>query len=187
MKTYYSVLNIPKSASLDEIKSAYRLLASKYHPDVNSNPNANELFKLINRAYNTLSDQEKRKDYDNLIITDSIFRQKTEDNIVETSGFWPAISNTLATILTSLALALLLTSFVQWLAESGKILWSNTTIVSLLGGGIVGILLGFNNNFQGQEIFGKNFKIYKLSFWLLILFGFIVFSYSNYSALKALV
>jgi curved DNA-binding protein len=63
-RDYYKVLNISKNASQDEIKKAYRKLAREYHPDVNpDDPNAEEKFKDINEAYQVLSDEEKRKKY----------------------------------------------------------------------------------------------------------------------------
>jgi len=63
-RDYYEVLGIPKSASQDEIKNAFRTLARKYHPDVNKEPDAEEKFKEINEAYGVLSDPEKRAAYD---------------------------------------------------------------------------------------------------------------------------
>lgn len=61
----YSVLEIEKSASKEEIKKAYRRLAMKYHPDRNSwDKNAEEKFKQINEAYSILSDDGKRQQYD---------------------------------------------------------------------------------------------------------------------------
>jgi len=64
---YYAVLGVPRSASEKEIRSAYRKLARKYHPDVNAGDKANEeKFKEINEAYEVLSDPEKRKRYDEL-------------------------------------------------------------------------------------------------------------------------
>lgn len=59
-------MGVDKKASLDEIKSAYRKLARKYHPDVSKEPNAEERFKEIGEAYAVLSDSEKRKAYDQL-------------------------------------------------------------------------------------------------------------------------
>lgn len=66
-KDYYNILGVKKDASEKEIKSAYRKLARKFHPDVNpNNPDAEKRFKDINEAYAVLSDAEKRKKYDTL-------------------------------------------------------------------------------------------------------------------------
>ncbi len=64
-KNYYDLLDVKKSASDKEIKQAYRRLARKYHPDVNSGDKSAEAkFKEINAAYEVLSDKDKRKKYD---------------------------------------------------------------------------------------------------------------------------
>ncbi len=63
-KDYYEVLGVDKNASADEIKSAYRKLAKKYHPDVNKEAGASEKFKEIGEAYSVLGDEQKRKTYD---------------------------------------------------------------------------------------------------------------------------
>ncbi len=66
-KEYYEVLGVPRTATADEIKKAYRTLARKYHPDVNpDDPTAEDKFKELNEAYEVLSDPEKRKRYDEL-------------------------------------------------------------------------------------------------------------------------
>ena len=61
---YYSMLGVNKNASDEEIKSAYRQMAKKYHPDLNKTPEAAEKFKEINEAYSVLSDKQKRANYD---------------------------------------------------------------------------------------------------------------------------
>src|SRR6202045_3608792 len=66
-RDYYETLGVSKTASEDEIRSAFRKLARKYHPDVaKDKKNAEEKFKQINEAYEVLSDAEKRKKYDQL-------------------------------------------------------------------------------------------------------------------------
>lgn len=63
-RDYYEVLGVARSASLDDIKRAFRKLAMKYHPDRNKEPDAEQKFKEINEAYQVLSDQNKRNLYD---------------------------------------------------------------------------------------------------------------------------
>ena len=64
---YYAVLGVPASATQDEIKKKYRKLAAKHHPDKNPNdPKAAETFKGISEAYQTLGDEAKRKQYDDM-------------------------------------------------------------------------------------------------------------------------
>ena len=65
-KDYYEILGVARDASAQAIKSAYRKLARKYHPDVNKSSDAQEKFKDINEAYEVLGDDAKRKRYDQL-------------------------------------------------------------------------------------------------------------------------
>ena len=62
-KNYYEILGVSKDANSDDIKKAYRNLSKKYHPDVN--PEGEQKFKEIAEAYSILSDDQKRKQYDN--------------------------------------------------------------------------------------------------------------------------
>ena len=65
-KDYYKILDVPRDASDEVIKKAYRKLARKYHPDVSKEANAKERFQDVSEAYETLKDKEKRGAYDSL-------------------------------------------------------------------------------------------------------------------------
>ncbi len=94
-KDYYQILGVPRNASQEEIKKAYRRLALKYHPDRNrGNKEAEEKFKEINEAYAVLSDPEKRKQYDRFgsaeferrYTQEDIFRGFNFENIFQDLG-----------------------------------------------------------------------------------------------------
>ncbi len=78
-RDYYEVLGVQKNAPQDEIKSQYRKLALKFHPDRNKSHDAAEHFKEISEAYAVLSDSEKRKIYDTYGHTGVDGRYSTED------------------------------------------------------------------------------------------------------------
>ena len=63
-KDYYKVLGVNKNASEDDLKSAYKQLVKKYHPDISKEPNAEEKLKEVTEAYSVLSDKTKRQQYD---------------------------------------------------------------------------------------------------------------------------
>ena len=63
-RDYYEVLGVPRNATNDDLKQAFRRLARQYHPDVNKSPDAEEQFKEINEAYAILSDPDRRAAYD---------------------------------------------------------------------------------------------------------------------------
>ena len=81
MSNYYDILGVSKTATADEIKKAYRTLAFKYHPDRNpGNAEAEEKFKQISAAYDVLSDESKRRQYDMGYSTDSYSSSQTTGN-----------------------------------------------------------------------------------------------------------
>ena len=65
MKNYYDILGVSKDATQDDISKAFKQKARKLHPDVNHAPNAKDQFQELNEAYETLSDPDKRRQYDN--------------------------------------------------------------------------------------------------------------------------
>ncbi|KAI3348914.1 DnaJ domain-containing protein, partial [Clostridium botulinum] len=79
MKNYYKILGISESSNKDEIKKAFRNLAKKYHPDKNKdNKDAIEMFQQINEAYEILSNESSREEYDKKLNQNNSNRQKNE-------------------------------------------------------------------------------------------------------------
>ena len=94
-RDYYETLGVSKSASTEDIKSAYRKLALQYHPDRNKGPEAEAKFKEISEAYAVLSDASKRKMFDqygpegfsNQFSNEDIFRGADFESIFRNTGF----------------------------------------------------------------------------------------------------
>jgi molecular chaperone DnaJ len=80
-KNFYDILEINKNASQDEIKKAYRRLSLKYHPDKNSEEGAQEKFCDVSTAYETLSDQSKREEYDNPLSSAGVMNEEDIHNL----------------------------------------------------------------------------------------------------------
>lgn len=80
----YDTLGVSKGASSDEIKKAYRRLARKYHPDINKEKGAEDKFKEINAAYEILSDEKKRAQYDR--YGDSMFGGQSFSDFTRSAG-----------------------------------------------------------------------------------------------------
>jgi hypothetical protein len=81
-ETLYSVLGAKKSASDDELKSAFRRMARQWHPDVCKEPNAKEVFQRINKAYQILSDPSSRGRYDAGLVLEASL-QSSETSVFE--------------------------------------------------------------------------------------------------------
>lgn len=87
-KDYYEVLGLDRDCTAEEIKKAYRKLAMQYHPDVNNgNAESAEKFKEISEAYAVLSNEEKRREYDNFGFSSSLFDNFDTSSIFDDFGF----------------------------------------------------------------------------------------------------
>lgn len=81
-RDYYEVMGVPRDASTEDIRRAYRKLAREYHPDVNKDPGAGDRFKEVSEAYEVLRDPEKRERYDRLGAN-----WKAGQDVSESAGF----------------------------------------------------------------------------------------------------
>ena len=84
-KNYYEILEINENASPEIVKKAYTTLAKKYHPDLQEGSLKHEYeekLKLINEAYEVLSNEEKRKEYDAILLQDAIGKERMTENLI---------------------------------------------------------------------------------------------------------
>jgi molecular chaperone DnaJ len=86
-KGYYAIMGVSEQASYREIRAAFRRLAKKYHPDLNSSLSAEETIKKINAAFEVLSDKEKRRQYDRMCFDDSNIIQKQHGQYNENHNY----------------------------------------------------------------------------------------------------
>ena len=87
-RDYYEVLGVSREASSEEIKKEYRKLARQFHPDVNNgDPMAEEKFKEISEAYAVLSNDDKRRQYDNFGFNNSLFDNFDSESVFSEFGF----------------------------------------------------------------------------------------------------
>lgn len=85
-RDYYEVLGIPKNATPEQVKQAYKELAKKFHPDINKEEGAEEKFKEVLEAYTILSDQQKRQAYDNYGFSSPQFSNFDFDEFMRRGG-----------------------------------------------------------------------------------------------------
>lgn len=82
MRTHYDNLHIPRDSDAETIRSAYRRLSKQYHPDYNPSPDAHRIMQIINRAYDVLSDPQRRAEHDRWIVEQERIEAETEYQIV---------------------------------------------------------------------------------------------------------
>jgi DnaJ-class molecular chaperone len=118
-KNYYEILGVETDATYVQIKSSYRKLARKYHPDINKDPQAIEIFKKITTAYETLSDPQKKSNYD---IINGIFKPTNQTGVKsETKTTTAPEPNVSKRKTVSKKYFSLLKSFKYWIARFKKI------------------------------------------------------------------
>lgn len=83
---YYAILGVSQYAKYREIKAAYRHLALKYHPDRNSSPVSENSIKIINAAFEVLSDKDKRRQYDEKLFNNILLHRKRKETKSHTSS-----------------------------------------------------------------------------------------------------
>src|SRR5690349_17636679 len=91
-KTHYEILGIKKSATQDEVRTAYRQLVLKYHPDRSKDPRATDFFIRITEAYEILSDPPRRKNYDAILSMEAARAAERPADQVRTAQYGGGVS-----------------------------------------------------------------------------------------------
>lgn len=86
---YYSILEVSEKATQQEIRRSYRKLARKYHPDRNGASAADDMIKKINQAFETLSDRDKRREYDSSLLENPDSKVQIQSADIFESGSQP--------------------------------------------------------------------------------------------------
>jgi len=149
---YYEILDIPRDASVEEIKRAYRNLARRYHPDINKDPEAVEKFKKVSTAYKILSDPEKRKEYDTSFQVESKPQEESEEEAAEETSsrfklLAAAIFRVLAVVFGASFLGSLI-NFLAWYFTSTKAFSFNVIKFGFIFGALAGLIWGIDLNFD---------------------------------------
>jgi len=152
MRNYYQILGVSETADIEEIKSAYRKLARKYHPDVAKDKEAEKKFKEINKAYEVLSDSLKRADYDQFLHKETYVKSEgpKPETRVDRSLIIGAFARVGAYIITFALAVFVLEWLIWWLAFSETLKFN---FLFALPGILAGVLLG---GFWGAD---ANFKV----------------------------
>ncbi|CAI9100160.1 OLC1v1037100C1 [Oldenlandia corymbosa var. corymbosa] len=85
-KDYYEILGLEKSCSVEDVKKAYRKLSLKVHPDKNKAPGAEEVFKMVSKAFQCLSNEESRKKYDLVGSDEAVYETQTQSRAYRRGG-----------------------------------------------------------------------------------------------------
>lgn len=159
---YYQILGVAETATEVEIKKAYRKLARQFHPDVTQTPQAEDLFKEVNRAYDILSDPLKRADFDAALHPSETYKKEAPQPGTEEAYAWQpktseetsSLSRISASAVVFLVVALALELFLRWLFPKIPISASFLYIPGLVFGLIFGIMWGVDNNLDINGILG---------------------------------
>ena len=160
---YYQILGVAEAATQEEIKKAYRKLARQFHPDVTQTPEAETLFKEVNRAYDILSDPLKRADFDATLHPSETYKKEAPQPGTEEAYAWQpqapteetsSLSRISASAVVFLVGALILELFLRWLFPKIPISAPPLYIPGLVFGLIFGIMWGVDNNLDINATLG---------------------------------
>lgn len=151
MRNYYQILGVNNNASAEEIKSSYRKLAREYHPDVAKTADAEEKFKEINRAYETLSDSLKRADYDQFLHKETFVKTENaqDETVLDKSLITDAFLRIGTYVIFFVGIAFVLEWFSWWLgfAEVKPFTWK-VFLPGIIAGALFGGFWGADANFK---------------------------------------